>query len=65
MHKNKLKWLKGLNIRHDTIKLLEENIGKIFPYINHANVFLGQSPMPIAIKTKVNKWGVPVMVQWK
>ena len=38
------KWLKDLNIRHDTIKLLEEIIGKTFSDIHHTNVFLGQSP---------------------
>ena len=48
------KCLEDLNIRHDTIKLLEEIIGKTFSNINHTNVFLGQSPK--AIKTKINKW---------
>ena len=49
------KWLKDLNIRHDTIKLLEESIGKTFSDINHTNVFLGQSPKATEIKTKINK----------
>ena len=50
------KWLKDPNIRHDIIKLLEENIGKTLSDINHINVFLGQSPKAIEIKTKINKW---------
>ena len=50
------KWLKDLNIRHDTIKLLEERIGKTFSDINRTNVFLGQSPKAIEIKTNKNKW---------
>ena len=49
------KWLKDLNIRHDTIKLLEKNIGKTFSGINHTNVFLCQSLKVIEIKTKINQ----------
>ena len=43
------------NIRHDTIKLLEENIVKTFSDINRINVFLGHSPKAIETKTKINK----------
>ena len=50
------KWLEDLSIRHDTIKLLEEVIGKTFSDINRTNIFLGQSPRAIGIKTKINKW---------
>ena len=50
------KWLKNLNIRHDTTKFLEENIGKTFSDINYTNVFLDQSPKAIDIKAKINKW---------
>ena len=58
------KWLKDLNIRKDTIKLLEESIGKTFSDINHTNIFLGQSPKAIEIKTKIKKWGASLVAQW-
>ena len=48
------KWLKDLNIRQDTIKLLEENIGKTFSDINLTNIFSGQSPKAIETKPKIN-----------
>jgi len=50
------KWLNNLNIRQDTIKLLEENIGKTFSDINLTNVFSGQSPKATEIKAKINQW---------
>ena len=50
------KWLKDLNVRHDTIKLLEESISKTFSDINHTNVVLGQSPKVTEVKTTPSKW---------
>ena len=43
-------------INKDTIKFLEENIGKTFSDINLANVFSGQSPKATEIKAKINQW---------
>ena len=42
--------------RHDSTKLLEKNIGKIFSDINCTNVFFGQSPKAKEIKANTNKW---------
>ena len=50
------KWFKDLNLIHDTIKLLEENISKIPFDINCTNIFLDHSPKVIDIKANVNKW---------
>ena len=50
------RWHKDLNIRHDSIRFLEKNIGKTFTDINHSNVFLGQFSKAIEMKAKINKW---------
>jgi len=50
------KWLKDLNIRQDTIKLLEENVGKTLSDINLMNIFPGQSPKATEIRAKINQW---------
>ena len=49
------KWIRDLNVRPDTIKLLEENIGRTFLVINHSNIFLDLSPRVMETKTKINK----------
>uniref|UniRef100_A0A4X1TRD2 Uncharacterized protein n=1 Tax=Sus scrofa TaxID=9823 RepID=A0A4X1TRD2_PIG len=50
------KWMKDLNIRQDTIKLLKENISRTLSDINIMNIFSGQSPKAIEIRAKINQW---------
>ena len=52
------KWIKDLNIRPETIKLLEENIGKTLSDINHSRILYEPSPRMLEIKAKINKWGL-------
>ena len=48
--------MKDLNVRPETIKLLEENIGRTFDDINQSKNFYDPPPRVMEIKTKVNKW---------
>ena len=49
------KWIKNLNIRPDTIKLLEEIIGRTLYGINHIKILFDPPPIEMEIKTKINK----------
>ena len=52
------KWIKDLNVRTETetIKLLEESIGRTFNDINQIKILYDPPPRVMEIKTKVNKW---------
>ena len=50
------KWIKDLNVRPETIKLLEENIGKTLSDIHHSRIFYDSPPRILVIKAKINKW---------
>ena len=47
-------WIKHLNVRPETIKLLEQNIGRTLSDINQSKILY--DPPPRVTKTKVNKW---------
>ena len=49
------KWIKDLNVRPETIKLLE-NIGKTLSDINHSRILYDPAPRILEIKAKINKW---------
>ena len=53
--KTNSKWIKDLNIRPETIKLLEENIGRTVD-INQSKILYDLPPRVMEIKTEVNKW---------
>ena len=50
------KLIKDLNVQPDTIKLLEENIGRTLYDINHSKILFDPPPRQMEIKTKINKW---------
>ena len=56
------KWTKDLNVRPETIKLLEENIGRTLYDINHSKILYDKPPRIKEIKTKINKW---VLIKFK
>ena len=49
------KWIKDVNLRPETIKLLEKNIGKTLSGINHSRILYDPPPRILEIKTKLNK----------
>ena len=51
------RWIKDLNISHNTIKVLEENIGKKISAIPCSNIFTNMSPQARDIKKRMNKLG--------
>ena len=50
------KWIKDINVRPETIKLLEENISKTLSDINHSRILYDPPPRILEIKAKINKW---------
>ena len=49
------KWIKDLNVRQDTIKLLQENTGRTLYDINHSKILFDPPPREMEIKSKINK----------
>ena len=52
------KWIKDLNVRPETINLLEENNSKTLSDINHSRILYDPPPRIMEIKAKINKWGL-------
>ena len=50
------KWIKDIKVRPETIKFLEEDIGKTLSDINHSRILYDPPPWILEIKAKINKW---------
>ena len=50
------KWIKDLTVKSETIKLLQENIGRRLDDTNQSKILYDPPPRVMEIKTKVNKW---------
>ena len=62
--KLKTKWIKGLNIRPDTIKLLEKNTGRMLLDISHSNILFDPPPRIMTIKTPINQWDLIKLISF-
>ena len=51
------KWIKHLNVRPETVKLLQEHIGKTLSNINHSWILYDPPPRILEIKAKIKKMG--------
>ena len=50
------RWVKDFNVSHNTIKVIEENIGRKISNIPHSNIFTDMSPRARDIKERIDKW---------
>ena len=53
--KRNSKWIKDLNVRPKTVKLLEENIGRTLDNITQSKIFYDSPSRVMEVKTKVNR----------
>ena len=61
--KLKSKWIKDLNIKPDTLHLIEEKVGKSLECIGTGGNFLNTTPMTLALRSKIDKWDLMKVVK--
>jgi len=54
--KVKSKWIKDLHIKPDTLKLIDEEVGKYLEHIGTGENFLNKTPIAYALRSRINKW---------
>ena len=56
--KLKSKWIKDLNIKPDTLNLIEEKVGNSLEHIDTGEIFLNKIPMAQALRSIIDKWNL-------
>jgi hypothetical protein len=51
----KSKWINGLHIKPDTLKLREEKVGKSFKHMGTGEIFLNRTPMAYSLRSRIDK----------
>ena len=54
--KVKSKWIKELHIKPDTLKLIEENVGKSHKHMGTGEIFMNRTPISYALRSRIDKW---------
>ena len=54
--KLKSMWIKDLQIKPDTLKLIEEKVGKSLEHMDRGEKFLNRTPMAYALRSRIDKW---------
>ena len=54
--KLKYKWIKDLNLKSDTLNLIEEEVGKSLEHIGTGEIFLNRTPMAHDLRSRIDKW---------
>ena len=58
------KWIRDLNVRPETIKLLEENTDRLLDDINQSKILYDPPPRVLEIKIKINKWDLIKLISF-
>jgi hypothetical protein len=60
--KLKSKWIKDLHMKTDTLKLIEEKVGKNLEHMGTGEIFLNRTPVAYVLRSRINKWD---LIKWQ
>jgi hypothetical protein len=56
LYKAQVKWIKEFHIKRETLKFIEEKLGKSLKDMGTREKFLNRTAMPCAVRSRINKW---------